>query len=111
MWKWLVIIGIGMSALSHAYTPVYKPELVDYTVTRLGRVAKFSGRVKATDTVVNFMIRCDLIGNSGTKIETYDQIIYETLHKGQSLSINFNIGYVDRQAHRVNCRVLSQGRP
>lgn len=58
--------------------------------------------------VHDFTLRCDVFGNSGTKLGSVSTILYERLRASKILTVKkLNMGLIHSQSSKVRCYVSS----
>lgn len=56
--------------------------------------------------IKDFTLQCSHFSNSGTRIDSNERVIYESVAAGKSIKIkDFNMGFIHTQAVRTDCRI------
>lgn len=68
-------------------------------------------RNAASFAIKDIAIRCEVYGKSGTQIGTVTATIYDSIQPGKARTFrNFDMGFINPQAARASCEVITSSR-
>lgn len=108
---WLASDGGGsISSPNPASVALDSMELSDVSWGKdgFGSVMVMSATIRNNGSigVKDITVECKHSSNSGTKIDSNSQVIYEIVPPGQSIKVKeFNMGFIHSQAASTNCKI------